>query len=546
MKAALLAVLLLLAPWSIGAPLREDTALLEGMIVARGTGVPVAQARALLTRVSSMDPGEALSAMTDESGKFRIDRIPPGAYRLFVGNFAYVPAEYGQRHSSQPGTPIILREGDSFTVDMELTPAATIEGKVVNEAGDPVPKYLVKAFRARYERGDRLFTGGEYAVTEENGRFRLFGLTPGWYFISAAPPDEYGPLPLTEGILRWPVYYGGKTEDSARPVHLDPGMVFNAGTLVAEQGPPVRVRGQVINAQTGKPDPEARILLGKKRRAGVETTGLSTVTLNTGFFELAGAVPGSYVVEAVTPFLAGESAFEVQNANIDNLKVLLHSRVHVTGRARVDPAVDPSAISLEGIRVAIEAGRATIEAALDSRGGFILANVPAGEYRLSLSGAPAGAFLKSARLGGVDVLHQRLPVGGRLGGALDIAIGMSSSAFVPITLDAERRPVPGSVVVLVPDDRTRFDLYRSAITDTAGNARFEHVVPGEYRAFCWEEIEENAWLDPDILAFYERSGTPVTLHESGVVIATVSVNRLWPAPMTAPSGFEAPETAPQN
>jgi protocatechuate 3,4-dioxygenase beta subunit len=527
MKAALLTLLVALAPCSLALP-REDPASIEGVVVDQGTGSPVARARALLAEGRSVDPKEALSVTADANGRFIISGVTPGVYRLFVGHPDYVPSEYGQRLPGGSGTLIVATAGEVIRADVSLTPAASIYGKVANQHGAPVPRFVVKAFRAHYERGERVFRGGQYAITEESGEFRIFGLAPGWYFLTAVPAEEYSALPLNAGLMNWPAYYGGATEDDSTPFFLLPRSAFDAGTLVAPEGMPTRVRGMAVNAATGKADPAARVVLGRQRRWGVETAGLAAPALKTGFFELAGAAPGNYVIDAVTPALAGSASFQARGEDIDDLKVLLYPRVSLKGRVR-GPGMakrDLSAI-LPRLRVVLDTGRTTIEAAADSRGVFTLVNVPVGAYRVSLAGVPANVFLKKALSGSVDVLEKGILVVPKSNAPVEIEIGSASNAFSVIALDAKRRAVPGAVVVLVPKSR-RLDLYRSAIVDDDGNVRFENVPPGAYRAYSWEYIEDNAWLDADIVSAYEQSGESVTIRESGIEIATVTVNRLWP------------------
>ena len=68
--------------------------------------------------------------------------------------------------------------------------------------------------------------------------------------------------------------------------------------------------------------------------------------------------------------------------------------------------------------------------------------------------------------------------------------------------------------MLVPDERRRLDLYRTAITDKAGRFAFAEIPPGSYRVFCWEAIEPNGYYDPDVLSRYETRGRPIILSAS--------------------------------
>jgi hypothetical protein len=75
-----------------------------------------------------------------------------------------------------------------------------------------------------------------------------------------------------------------------------------------------------------------------------------------------------------------------------------------------------------------------------------------------------------------------------------------------------QEPVGGIRVVLIPDaQRDRFDLYRSGVTDAEGKVRIEGVVPGNYKAFAWENAEDGIWTDADFLRVHEARGKSLRL-----------------------------------
>jgi hypothetical protein len=70
-------------------------------------------------------------------------------------------------------------------------------------------------------------------------------------------------------------------------------------------------------------------------------------------------------------------------------------------------------------------------------------------------------------------------------------------------------------VVLLPDSqRQRVDLYQSRTTDANGAYLFEHIAPGQYKLFAWEDIEKDAWRDPAFMRLYEASGKEIAIGES--------------------------------
>ena len=63
----------------------------------------------------------------------------------------------------------------------------------------------------------------------------------------------------------------------------------------------------------------------------------------------------------------------------------------------------------------------------------------------------------------------------------------------------------------------RYDVYRSATTDSEGRARLEGVVPGNYTLYAWEEVQPNAWTDADFLRNFVNRGTAVRVDPGGVL-----------------------------
>jgi hypothetical protein len=64
--------------------------------------------------------------------------------------------------------------------------------------------------------------------------------------------------------------------------------------------------------------------------------------------------------------------------------------------------------------------------------------------------------------------------------------------------------------------RQQAELYFRAVSDSAGKAKLESLVPGEYQAYALEAAEEGAWWDVDFLRRFEGKGLPVSI-EAGVM-----------------------------
>ena len=86
-------------------------------------------------------------------------------------------------------------------------------------------------------------------------------------------------------------------------------------------------------------------------------------------------------------------------------------------------------------------------------------------------------------------------------------------------------PWPGARVVLIPSGalRSRTDLYKDTRADALGRFTMMGIPPSEYKLFAWQEVELDAYQDPDFLRLYEDQGVPVTVQEKGILSMQLSL-----------------------
>jgi hypothetical protein len=72
--------------------------------------------------------------------------------------------------------------------------------------------------------------------------------------------------------------------------------------------------------------------------------------------------------------------------------------------------------------------------------------------------------------------------------------------------------------VLIPKSekrRSNVQFYKTATTDQKGLFTIKSVDPGDYKAYAWEDVETQAWMDPEFVKPVESKGTAVTVDPSG-------------------------------
>jgi hypothetical protein len=132
-------------------------------------------------------------AITDDHGRFALEDLPAGLFTLTAARASFITSAYGAKRPGRPGTPIAAGEGQHVDgLFVTLWRGAAIAGAITDETGAPVPGIPVTAIPAR-AGGARLLTlSNNPTTTDERGEFRIFGLEPGTYLVSAKPMTSGG------------------------------------------------------------------------------------------------------------------------------------------------------------------------------------------------------------------------------------------------------------------------------------------------------------------------------------------------------------------
>jgi hypothetical protein len=134
---------------------------------------------------------------------------------------------------------------------------------------------------------------------------------------------------------------------------------------------------------------------------------------------------------------------------------------------------------------------------------------------IDVASLPQDHFLKSARLGDVDVLTDGFRMENPPDRAMDIVVSSKGAMLRGLVRDSGRNAAGGVVVTLVPDEvrRQRQELFRNVTADAAGRYEFRGIPPGSYKVFAWEDIEPKSWLEPAYLRVFEDLGKVVAVAE---------------------------------
>lgn len=330
---------------------------------------------------------------TDDLGRFMFDALPAGRYTIAVSKPGFVPAFHGStRPGVGPGVPVAVTPNDAVDVSIRLLPGSVITGSVTDVRGLAATGVTVAAIDTRPVAGTTPVP--VRAVTDDRGIYRIFGLAPGDYLVSAlpqltpAPGGRSGQSPgavaaVTDADVQWarsaatgitggsgatggpsspgppvayaPVYYPGTTDAAgAVSVRVTSGTEHGGIDLPLRVVRLARLAGTLID-ERGQPLTSATVLLVPKRGdqpsavdalAASGALALPRAIVSASSFAFSGVAPGQYTLVARTGsgqrgMAAAEAAaatlwsvtdITIDGVDRDNLALRLLPGVAVTGR----------------------------------------------------------------------------------------------------------------------------------------------------------------------------------------------------------------------
>jgi protocatechuate 3,4-dioxygenase beta subunit len=530
---------LLWLPLALAAQTRpHDSCGISGQVSNAATGEPVRRALVSLRRLD-MPPGTTTiqvthTAATDAAGQFAMEGIAPGKYRLVAERNGFLATQYGSRGPGKAGTLITLEAGQKSTgLALRLTPHGVITGRVLDEEGDPVPGASVQVSRQVYAQGRRQMSRTSDASTNDLGEYRVFGLVPGRYFVSAgARPNAMLQQAEEEYVTTW----FPRTADAAAaaPVDVAPGAQLRNIDILLAKLHTVAVRGRVVG-EAGAPAggqgaqrTNFSVVLSARNAIGAGgNPSRATAVTPEGSFDFHSVTPGSYFlsaqVNAQGKNFAARMAIEVGGANIEGITLPLLGGVPVSGRVRVEGETTQSIASVQVLLRPAETGGLVFGPIpirqVKPDGSFQLDDVGADRYTVTINGLPESFYVKSVRSADLDVLAGGLEIAGGAPAPLDVVLSPNAGQVAGTVLDPKTQKGAAAVmVVLVPQEKERRDreaFYQTAMTDGSGRFTLISVVPGEYRVYAWEEAEYGSWMDPDFMKPLESRGEAVSVSEGG-------------------------------
>jgi hypothetical protein len=557
-------------------PAPAPSGRISGRVVTADTGRPVKRARVF---VSAAELPGGRGMLTDDSGAFEITELPAGRYTLNVSKSGFVSLSYGQRRPLQAGTPLQLVEGQQLKgVDFRLPRGGVISGRVLDEDGDAVPGAMVRVMRYQYLQGDRQLMPAGTGQTDDRGQYRVWGLLPGDYYVSAltrlpgfgggpGPGGRFGaggpgggplggrgaaggaaPAAAVAAAGNFAQLLGGAVDDQ-EPMNYAP--TYYPGVTSVEQARPVtvgvsqevqeisfnlqlvrtsRISGRVTNPD-GTPTTAGNVNLtpdgaGRGGQIGANYGGRIQWD---GAFSIANVPPGRYILRARgqdtdTPQFAAQP-LTIDGRDLDNLGVVLSGGATLAGTvtfsAGQTAAPDITQVRISAPSTDLSAFGPQPNARVDKDGRFTLSGVSAGTHLIRSSGNMRGWTLKSVTVGDRDVTDTPIEI--RSGQALsNVAIVFTDkiNEIIGTITSATGVPMPDYTVLAFPTDQSlwRAQARQIATTrpDQTGKYRLRGLPPGEYYVTTVDPAEQGEWFEPTYLDEHRAGASRLTLGDGDV------------------------------
>ncbi|HYE86396.1 MAG TPA: carboxypeptidase-like regulatory domain-containing protein [Vicinamibacterales bacterium] len=532
----------------------KGTAVLKGQVIAAGTGTPIRRAQ---VRAMSMEGRGGGVTSTDNEGNFEIRELAAGRYNVSASKGGFVMGQFGQRRPGDPGTPIDLGEGQrAEKVNFILSRGGVIAGKIVDDGGEPVAGTMVTAMRYQFIGGQRrLVQGGSEGGndrTDDQGGFRLFGLPPGDYYVSANARNgmmSSADLNNTEADGFAPTYYPGTPNvGEATRIPLKAGQEMTGANFALIVARMARIRGRALNSR-GEPVARGMMMLtpAEPSMGMMFMMNGNAMIGPDGSFQFTNVAPGRYNINVRPMGMPGATdeialmPITVGNEDIDNVIVTTALGATAKGVIVTD---DGSVPAFRPDQVQIFAQPADMT--MNVMGGgptrvnddFTFELTSLFERRLLrasvATGGASGWYMKAVLLDGQDITDSGMEfTPGRAYEGLQVVFTRKATDLSGLVTDDRNRPVVDASVVIFPADRDKWTFQsryiRTVRPDTNGRFTTKALPPlDDYLIIAVQNLESGQGSDPDFLARAREEARPLSLAEGETKAFDVKLSKLVP------------------
>ena len=192
------------------------TGTIKGRIVA-DDGQPLMNANVMVQSLTT--PPAVKPTSVDSDGRFVFDDLAPAPYIIYATAPGYIDQATSLGDATQWPRHLI-----GSNVRITMIRGGVITGLVTNAKGEPMVGVPVHATITNAAASiTSFFTGAGNSETDDRGIYRLYGLLPGQYIVSAGGAGQFGDFSANGFDNDVPSYYPSSTRDTGVPVSVRSG-----------------------------------------------------------------------------------------------------------------------------------------------------------------------------------------------------------------------------------------------------------------------------------------------------------------------------------
>lgn len=560
-------------------PVKTGTGRIRGRVVSADTGAPLRRAQ---VRLGGTDVGMR-GALSDAEGRYEFRDLPAGRFNLTAQKPGYMTVQYGQTRPFESGKSIELADAQVMDkAEIAMPRGSVIAGRIVDEFGEPLADATVSALRSTWSNGKRrLQQTGRTAQTNDLGQYRLFGLAPGEYYVSATLrggemmmvemaasfTTPSGPSGSSPNSGYAPTYFPGTTNGGdAQRIALAAGQEAQGTDFALLPVKLAKITGTVISSD-GKPAESSIINAVPRSGSGdfVFGPGSTGRTDKNGNFTISNVAPGDYTLQtravqmmtssadgermtftmtrvvgseggAGTEPESGSLPISVSGEDVSNVIIVTTKGATATGQVTYEGGMKPAnATNVRVMALPLDPGDGPVvfgggSGVVKPDGTFELKSL-SGTRAFRVLGLPQGWTVKSVKLNGQDITDSGAEFkGSETVTGLELVLTSKITQVDGTVRDASGNSVKDYTVVLFSDDPQKWTAPQSRYIagvrpDTEGRFQARSLPPGGYYAVAVDYIAQGEWGDPELLDKLKDKATRISVDEGETKTIELKIER---------------------
>lgn len=508
---------------------RGGSATIRGVVIsADSSGTPLRHALVTLTGPSGG------SIITSESGAFRFSSLAEGRYHLSVSKPGYGVSAYGDISGEGQGVTLVLAAGQEIAdLRLPLARGAVITGVVTGAVGEPLANVPITASRMLGPQSRAMIDRGR-AITDDDGAYRIFGLSAGAYVITAwpnapklrdalgqsFPPTSY---PNVIGIADAPpISVSAGEERTGVDISLRPAAVATVSGVVYESDGS-RATGVSVTLRTAG--------LTYRIPSGDESVDPDTQDVSgDGGFAFTSVSPGTYTLTAYRggptarpteplPVEWARTELSIDGQSQTGITLNLRKGTPVSGRAVLDLAAPRGdrrfTVQLVGDANTVAGNPVAV---VKDDGTWKIDGVVPGRYVLRPDNRqfddPSAGIIRSAVINGREDLATPIDVGVEAVAGITVTITDKIGGARGRLTDASGAAAIGYRVVLFAAERATAGtspLWFVATPDSNGDWISERMLAGEYRVAAVANLPQDTTSIVTLIEQLLPASVPITV-----------------------------------